>query len=91
VSRSYDTGDELAGSAVLPTYVLDRDENRRPPDFVGLRAKHGPCLEVGELRPTGRLRGSWTMRCEHGMLEVTVMLGPILPHRVQYLTVTALR
>lgn len=89
VLACYEAGDgQLTEPVVLPTYVLDRDDDRRPPDFAALRAEHGACLEAQAIRPTGRLHGSWRMRCERGSLEMTVMLGPTLPHRIQALLVT---
>ncbi|HTX01813.1 MAG TPA: serine hydrolase domain-containing protein [Acidimicrobiales bacterium] len=88
VTRCYESGEpELAAGDVLASYVLDRDDNRRPPDFARLRAEHGACLEVEQIQPTGRLRGSWRMHCERATLEVTVMLGPTLPHQIQFLVV----
>ncbi len=87
VSRSYDAGAPLPDSAVLPTYELDRDDDRRPPDFAALRSAHGRRLEEGELLPSGRLVGSWSLRCERGELDVSVMLGPTLPHRIQFVIV----
>jgi hypothetical protein len=71
-------------------HVPELDDGRRPPDFPRLRAGYGACVTVGEITATGALRGSWRMTCERGALDVTVMLGPTLPPRVQYVTVTAL-
>ena len=48
---------------------------------------HGACVRVGEINPAGALRGAWRMTCEHGALDVTVMLGPTLPPRVQFVSV----
>ncbi len=90
VVDAYRAGDPAAVEAVaLATYRLDRDDDRRPPDLAALRRRHGDCREVGPLRPTGALRGTWTMGCERGALEVGVLLGPTEPHRLQWLTVTA--
>jgi D-alanyl-D-alanine-carboxypeptidase/D-alanyl-D-alanine-endopeptidase len=80
----------VAAETMLGTYFLDLDDNRKPPDFAQLRAVHGACVGIGEITPTGALRGAWRMTCERGVLEVTAMLGPTLPSRVQYITVTAL-
>ena len=33
------------------------------------------------------LRGSWTMACERGRLQVAITLAPTMPPKVQYLTV----
>lgn len=89
VDRLYDRWDDgVAGNAMLDTYFLDRDVNRRPPDLPRLRARYGPVVTSGAIRPDGALGGSWTLTCEHGTLEVTVLLGPTLPTRIQFLRVT---
>lgn len=77
-----------AADVMLDTYFLDLDDDRRGPDFERLRSAYGACLSVGEVRPTGALRGEWRMTCERGTLNVWVMLGPVLPSRVQFIKVS---
>ncbi|MCI2974479.1 MAG: beta-lactamase family protein [Ferrimicrobium sp.] len=72
----------------LPTYFLDRDDDRRPPNFAALRARYGPLIAPAPLVATGLLRGSWSMPCEAGTFTVEAMLGPIKPHKLQFLRVT---
>ncbi len=92
VAGLYESGDSATISpAMLDTYYLDRDDDRRPPDLSALHAELGPVLGTGPVRPTGRLRGSWTMRCQGGDLELTAILGPTLPPRVQFLEVRVSR
>jgi len=89
VDRLYERWDDgVAGNAMLDTYFLDRDVKRRPPDFPRLRARYGPVISTGPVSPEGALRGSWTLTCERGALDVAVMLGPTLPTRIQWLRVT---
>jgi hypothetical protein len=76
----------MAAETMLETYFLDLDDNRKPPNFPELRAAH--CTALGPIAATGALRGSWRMTCEHGGLDVTVMISPTLPARVQFVTVT---
>jgi CubicO group peptidase (beta-lactamase class C family) len=78
----------LAAETMLDTYFLDLDDDRRPPDLDGLLAVHGACVEVGDVIPTGALRGRWRMTCERGAFDVKVMLGSTLPARIQFLLVT---
>ncbi|WP_298207592.1 serine hydrolase domain-containing protein [Ferrimicrobium sp.] len=73
--------------AALPTYLLDRDDDRRPPDFASLRETYGQLAVADPLVPTGSLRGHWTLRCQHGTLTVQVMLGPMAPHGLQFLQI----
>lgn len=89
ITRLYnDWDDDLAGATMLPTYFLDRDDGRHPPDLAGLRAAHGEGTATGDIAATGGLRGRWRMTCPGGDLDVEVMLGPGLPVRVQFATVT---
>ncbi|MCL5053743.1 serine hydrolase domain-containing protein [Ferrimicrobium acidiphilum] len=71
----------------LATYLLDRDDDRRPPNFTTLRDHYGRLLSVGPIIATGKLRGSWTLDCEHGSFTVHAMLGPTLPHKLQFLQI----
>jgi len=72
----------------LPTYYLDRDDDRKPPDFHALRTKYGSLVASAPPVATGRLRGSWSMRCEAGTFIVEAMLGPSKPHKLQFLRIT---
>lgn len=91
VTRLYEAwDDELAAGTFLATYFLDLDDVNRSPDFARLRDRFGPCRSVADVVPTGALRGSWRMDCERGSVELTVMLGPTVPARVQSLRARAL-
>lgn len=89
ITRLYNEWDEeLAAATMLPTYFLDRDDGRHPPDLAALRVAHGEATAAGDIAATGALRGRWRMACPGGDLDVDVMLGPGLPVRVQFVTVT---
>ena len=89
IARLYERWDPaLAAQTMLDTYFMDRDDNRRPPDFERLRSTWGACEALTAITATGALRGSWRMTCARGALDVSVMLGPTLPSRVQFVTVT---
>jgi D-alanyl-D-alanine-carboxypeptidase/D-alanyl-D-alanine-endopeptidase len=77
-----------AAAAMLDTYFLDLDDGHRAPDFAQLHAAHGAIVALGPVTPTGALRGQWRMTCDRGALDVEVMLGPMLPTRIQFVTVT---
>lgn len=78
-----------ASDIMLDTYFLDLDDDRRGPDFERLRSAYGACLSVGTVQSMGALRGEWRMTCERGTFDVWVMLGPVLPSRVQFIKVTS--
>ncbi len=80
---------ELLDSSACDTYFLDQDDERRPPNFSELRKKHGPLISYSPMVPTGYLRGSWKMQCQGGELEVSVMLSPTLPSKIQFIKVVS--
>jgi CubicO group peptidase (beta-lactamase class C family) len=71
----------------LETLTLDLDDDRRYPDFASLSQSLGTILEVGSIRAQGGLRGSWSLVCERGRCEVSVMIGPIVPLGIQFIAV----
>ena len=87
-----DWDDALADRVAAVNLFLDRSKDRRRREIETLRAKVGGC------RPTDRftvvenaLRGTWTLSCERGDLDVTVTLAPTIPPRVQFLEVAPAR
>jgi CubicO group peptidase (beta-lactamase class C family) len=84
--------DRLADQVAAVNLFLDRSKERRRREIETLRAK------VGQCQPTERftfvenaLRGTWTLACERGDLDVSVTLAPTMPPTVQYLEVTPSR
>lgn len=78
---------EYIRDVALATYFLDQDDDRRPPNFVKLHDNFGSLLSTGPIVATGTLRGSWTLNCERGSFTIHAMLGPTLPHKLQFLQV----
>jgi CubicO group peptidase (beta-lactamase class C family) len=84
--------DALAERVAAVNLFLDRSKDRRRREVEELRTKVGAC------RPTDRftfvenaLRGTWTLACERGNLDIAVTLAPTIPPTVQYLEVTPSR
>jgi hypothetical protein len=83
--------DALADRLAAENLFLDQSKDRRRKAIDDLRAQVGTCT-VPAGPPSfdiveNALRGSWTMRCERGPLQVAVTLAPTTPPRVQFLSV----
>ena len=80
--------DPLADSIAANNLFLDRSRDRRRADIAALRARVGAC-QPGEGFDVveNALRGRWLLRCERGMLRVAITLAPIVPPKVQHLSV----
>lgn len=89
VSRLVVKWDEkLAASIAAENLFLDRTSDRRRAEIERLRATVGACTAgSGFDTVENALRGSWTMNCEKGKLEVSITLAPTLPPTVQFLSV----
>ena len=67
---------------------LDRSKERRRQEIASLIVKVGTCKpDPGFREVENALRGTWTLSCERGPLEVAITLAPTLPPRVQFLEV----
>jgi CubicO group peptidase (beta-lactamase class C family) len=80
--------DALADRVAAVNLFLDRDRARRQREIDALKA------QVGECKPADRftfvenaLRGTWTLACERGNLDVSITLAPTMPPTVQYMEV----
>ena len=91
VSRLVSRWDEgLADHIAAENLFLDRSKERRRREIQELTAKVGQCALPDRFdRVENALRGSWTMACERGRLQVSITLAPTLPPTVQYLMVRA--
>jgi CubicO group peptidase (beta-lactamase class C family) len=89
VSRLVAKWDEkLADSIAAENLFLDQTKDRRRAEIERLRATVGACAPgSGFDTVENALRGSWTLSCETGKLEVSITLAPTLPPTVQYLNV----
>jgi CubicO group peptidase (beta-lactamase class C family) len=80
--------DRLADSIAAENLFLDQTKDRRRAEIERLRAPVGACTPgSGFDNVENALRGSWTMTCEKGKLEVSITLAPTMPPTVQYLSV----
>jgi CubicO group peptidase (beta-lactamase class C family) len=79
--------DGLAERIAANNLYLDVAKERRKRSFEQLREKHGACRADGPLVAENALRGEWVMPCERGALRVSITLAPIVPPKVQFLSV----
>jgi CubicO group peptidase (beta-lactamase class C family) len=80
--------DALADGIAAQNLFLDQAKDRRRKAIEDLRTQVGACtmpktFDIVE----NALRGSWTMACEKGPLQVSITLAPTMPPRVQFLSV----
>jgi CubicO group peptidase (beta-lactamase class C family) len=82
--------DNLADRIAAENLFMDRSKERRQRDIQDLTAKVGQCAPPDKFDVIeNALRGSWTMACERGRLQVAITLAPTMPAKVQYLSVRA--
>jgi hypothetical protein len=80
--------DRLADSIAAENLFLDQTRDRRRAAVESLLATTGACTPgSGFDTVENALRGTWTMICEKGKLEVSITLAPTMPPTVQYLSV----
>ena len=80
--------DRLADSIAAENLFLDQTRDRRRAAIESLRAPLGACAPgSGFDTVENALRGSWTMSCDKGKLEVSITLAPTMPPAVQFLSV----
>jgi CubicO group peptidase (beta-lactamase class C family) len=84
-----DWDDALADRIAAENLFLDQTKARRRADVEQLKASVGACrsdvaaFDVVE----NALRGSWTIACDKGKLQVSITLAPTMPPTVQFLGV----
>jgi CubicO group peptidase (beta-lactamase class C family) len=80
--------DGLADRIAAGNLFMDRSKDRRRSDIQDLTTKVGQCAPADRFDAIeNALRGSWTMACERGRLQVAITLAPTMPPKVQYLSV----
>ena len=80
--------DRLADSIAAENLFLDTSKERRRAEIEQLRSTVGACTPgSGFDTVENALRGSWTVNCERGKLEVSITLAPTMPPTVQFLNV----
>jgi CubicO group peptidase (beta-lactamase class C family) len=89
VLRLYDSWDDaVACDLAADNLFLDRSAEQRRQEFAELRAKYGRCIEAAEMVAFGAMRGSWRLKCENGALDATIWLAPMMPPRIQVLSLS---
>jgi CubicO group peptidase (beta-lactamase class C family) len=80
--------DSLADRIAAVNLFLDRSKDRRRREIADLRAAVGACRAPDQFTfVENALRGTWTLACERGNLDVAVTLAPTIPPTVQFLQV----
>src|SRR3954447_23948554 len=79
--------DRLADSIAAENLFLDTSKDRRRAEIERLRAGGACTPGNGFDTVENALRGSWTMNCDKGKLDVSITLAPTLPPTVQFLSV----
>jgi CubicO group peptidase (beta-lactamase class C family) len=80
--------DRLADSIAAENLFLDQTKDRRRTEIDRLHASVGACTPgTGFDNVENALRGSWTLSCEKGKLDVAITLAPTMPPKVQFLSV----
>jgi len=84
--------DSLADRIAAVNLFLDRSKDRRRREIADLRAKVGACRAPDQFTfVENALRGTWTLACERGNLDVAITLAPTMPPTVQFLQVVPSR
>jgi CubicO group peptidase (beta-lactamase class C family) len=80
--------DRLADRIVAENLFLDRSRERRKKEIDDLRSSVGACAPpAGFDVVENALRGTWTLTCDRGKLQVGITLAPTIPPTVQSLGV----
>jgi CubicO group peptidase (beta-lactamase class C family) len=81
--------DRLADSIAAENLFLDQTRERRRAEIETLQESVGACRPDAAAFDTieNALRGSWTLKCDRGALQVAITLAPTMPPKVQFLSV----
>jgi D-alanyl-D-alanine-carboxypeptidase/D-alanyl-D-alanine-endopeptidase len=84
--------DTLADRIAAVNLFLDRSKDRRRREIADLHAAVGACRATDQFTfVENALRGTWTLNCERGDLDIAVTLAPTMPPAVQFLQVAPAR
>jgi hypothetical protein len=80
--------DDLAERIAAENLFMDRSKDRRRKEIEELVSKTGQCAPPDRFDVVeNALRGSWSMSCERGKVQVSITLAPTMPPKVQYMSV----
>jgi CubicO group peptidase (beta-lactamase class C family) len=79
--------DRLLESIAAENLLPDQSLDRRRAEVERLHASVGACTPPNGFDTIeNALRGTWTMNCEKGRIEVAITLAPTMPPTVQFLS-----
>jgi CubicO group peptidase (beta-lactamase class C family) len=81
--------DAEANALAADNLFLDRSLDARREEVTGLSKQLGACRTEGDIKAENWLRGTFALRCDRGMLDVSLTLAPTQPPKVQFLSFTA--
>ncbi len=83
---------DLQGNAeedfLADNFYLDKSRSQRMQDYMDIWKEAGAVFEVGEIQAQNQLRGTFSIKAEHGKVEVFFSLTPEAVPKVQQLKVT---
>ncbi len=79
--------DQLAERISADNLFLDRSKDRRRKEIEQLRSELGTCQPEEAFDVENALRGRWLMKCDRGMLRVSVTLAPTMPPKAQVIDI----
>ena len=80
--------DGLAERIAAENLFMDRSKDRRRKEIEELVSKTGQCAPPDRFDVVeNALRGSWSMSCDRGKVQVSITLAPTMPPKVQYMSV----
>jgi CubicO group peptidase (beta-lactamase class C family) len=79
--------DKLAEGIAADNLFLDRSLERRRQQVEQFQAELGTCQPEEAFDVENALRGRWLMKCDRGMLRVSVTLAPTMPPKVQVMDI----
>lgn len=80
--------DRVAERIAAENLFMDRSKDRRRKEIEELIARTGQCAPPDRFDTVeNALRGSWTMSCERGKVQVAITLAPTMPPKVQFMSV----
>lgn len=84
--RIYQSGDiHHAQDELADNLLLDRSADRRNADLRHLRELAGECSSFNPIEILNAHAGRFGLTCEHGSLNLAILLSPTNPPRIQYL------
>jgi CubicO group peptidase (beta-lactamase class C family) len=79
--------DRLADRIAADNLFLDQTKDRRRQQIERLHAELGTCQPEEAFDVENALRGRWIMKCDRGMLRVSVTLAPTMQPTVQVIDI----